>query len=186
MSDGDGLVPVLGISRFSAPVGSGETGPADKNRYAPMARRASATKENNPTPIHVRLRAGFGVGSGVAAGSSFASGTIWFDDFHVEEVPLDPKLEEDPRALSISQFPNSRLPNSAVLILGNEVTGVDPELLDLCEQILYIPMLGEKKSFNVSIAFGIAAYALHTQPPAAKTRNAARPGRKSRTPSSTQ
>jgi tRNA G18 (ribose-2'-O)-methylase SpoU len=45
-----------------------------------------------------------------------------------------------------------------VLIVGNEVTGVDPELLDLCEQIFYIPMRGEKKSFNVSIAFGIAAY----------------------------
>ena len=46
------------------------------------------------------------------------------------------------------------------LILGNEVSGVDPGLLDLCDEILYIPMRGEKRSFNVAIAFGIAAYAL--------------------------
>jgi len=47
-----------------------------------------------------------------------------------------------------------------VLIVGNEVTGVDPELLDLCNEVFYIPMRGEKKSFNVGVAFGIAAYAL--------------------------
>jgi tRNA G18 (ribose-2'-O)-methylase SpoU len=52
-------------------------------------------------------------------------------------------------------------PTLQVLLVGNEVTGVDPELLDLCDQIFYIPMRGEKKSFNVAIAFGIAAYALH-------------------------
>jgi tRNA G18 (ribose-2'-O)-methylase SpoU len=51
-------------------------------------------------------------------------------------------------------------PGFHILIVGNEVTGVDPELLDLCDQIFYIPMRGEKKSFNVAIAFGIAAYAL--------------------------
>jgi len=47
-----------------------------------------------------------------------------------------------------------------VLILGNELTGVDPELLDLCDAMYHIPMRGEKKSFNVAIAFSIAAYAL--------------------------
>jgi len=72
-------------------------------------------------------------------------------------------LEEDPRSLSISQFPDSRFPNPAVLIVGNEVTGVDPDLLDLCDSIIYLPMFGEKKSFNVAIAFGIAAYALSAQ-----------------------
>jgi tRNA G18 (ribose-2'-O)-methylase SpoU len=72
-------------------------------------------------------------------------------------------LEEDPRSLSISQLTDSRFPNPAVLIVGNEVTGVDPDLLDLCDSIIYIPMFGEKKSFNVAIAFGIAAYALNAQ-----------------------
>jgi 23S rRNA (guanosine2251-2'-O)-methyltransferase len=69
-------------------------------------------------------------------------------------------LEEDARSISISHFPDSQFLKPAVLIIGNEVTGVDPELLDLCEEIFYIPMRGEKKSFNVAIAFSIAAYAL--------------------------
>ena len=42
-----------------------------------------------------------------------------------------------------------------VLIVGNEVTGVDPALLDLCDKILYIPMRGRKRSLNVEVAFGI-------------------------------
>lgn len=66
-------------------------------------------------------------------------------------------LEEDKRAASI-QAENGK--QKTVLIVGNEVTGVDPDLLDLCDAIYYIPMRGEKKSFNVAMAFGIAAYAL--------------------------
>jgi len=72
-------------------------------------------------------------------------------------------LEDDPRSLSLSQFPHSQSPNAVVFIVGNEITGVDPELLDLCDKIFYIPMRGEKKSFNVAIAFGVAAYAIGTQ-----------------------
>jgi 23S rRNA (guanosine2251-2'-O)-methyltransferase len=69
-------------------------------------------------------------------------------------------LEEDQRSIPISQFPNSRFNDSFVLILGSEVTGVDPELLDLADHIFYIPMRGQKRSFNVANAFSIAAYAM--------------------------
>jgi len=70
-------------------------------------------------------------------------------------------LEEDARATGIRHAADITYKSRReVLILGNEVTGVDPELLDLCDHIFYIPMRGEKKSFNVAIAFGIAAYAL--------------------------
>jgi tRNA G18 (ribose-2'-O)-methylase SpoU len=72
-------------------------------------------------------------------------------------------LEEQERSRPLSQFSNFQSSRPAVLIAGSEVTGVDPELLDLCDEVFYIPMFGEKKSFNVAIAFGIAAYALHAQ-----------------------
>ncbi|HUG34932.1 MAG TPA: RNA methyltransferase [Anaerolineales bacterium] len=79
-------------------------------------------------------------------------------------------LEEESRAIDISQaylfedFASVTYKSQReVLIVGNEVTGVDPELLDLCDHIFTIPMRGEKKSFNVAIAFGIAAYALTHQ-----------------------
>ena len=47
-----------------------------------------------------------------------------------------------------------------LLVVGNELSGVDPELLDLCELVLYIPMYGGKASLNVEVAFGVAAYQL--------------------------
>lgn len=47
-----------------------------------------------------------------------------------------------------------------VLVVGNEVTGVDPALLDLCERVVHISMQGSKRSLNVEVAFGIAAWAL--------------------------
>ncbi len=69
-------------------------------------------------------------------------------------------LEEDLRATPISKFPASKIPPRFILIVGNEVTGVDPELLDLADVVLHIPMRGKKRSFNVANAFSIAAYAL--------------------------
>lgn len=69
-------------------------------------------------------------------------------------------LEEHERAIPISTYPDSNSPSPVILILGNEVTGVDPGLLDLADRIFHIPMQGEKTSFNVAIAFGIAAYQL--------------------------
>jgi len=46
------------------------------------------------------------------------------------------------------------------MIVGNELSGVDPALLELCDQVLALPMLGDKTSLNVAVAFGIAAYYL--------------------------
>jgi 23S rRNA (guanosine2251-2'-O)-methyltransferase len=68
-------------------------------------------------------------------------------------------LEQTNGAVSLTdyRFPN---PSPFILIVGNEVTGVDPELLDLCDQIIHIPMLGQKCSLNVEVAFGIAVFQL--------------------------
>ena len=69
-------------------------------------------------------------------------------------------LEELERAIPISTHLDYLSSNPVILILGSEVTGVDPGLLELADKILHIPMHGKKSSFNVAIAFGIAAYQL--------------------------
>ena len=69
-------------------------------------------------------------------------------------------LEEHERAIPLSTNPDLRSSLPVILIVGNEVTGVDPGLLGLSDSIFHIPMQGGKKSFNVAIAFGIAAYQL--------------------------
>jgi len=55
---------------------------------------------------------------------------------------------------------DAKIKHNTVLIVGSEVTGVDPELLQLADQTVYLPMRGGKRSFNVAVAFGAAAYAL--------------------------
>ncbi len=70
-------------------------------------------------------------------------------------------LEDHARAKAINQ--HGKLSKNSVLILGSEVTGVDPGLLDLSQTIYYIPMHGQKKSFNVSVAFGVAGYIFGNQ-----------------------
>lgn len=69
-------------------------------------------------------------------------------------------LEQDARARSILESAAGSLEDPTVLIVGNEVTGVDPGVLDLCDQILCIPMAGTKRSLNVAVAFGLAAHTL--------------------------
>jgi 23S rRNA (guanosine2251-2'-O)-methyltransferase len=67
-------------------------------------------------------------------------------------------LEQHPRAEALT--PNLPRPEKLMLILGNEISGVDPALLDLCEKIIHIPMRGQKRSLNVEVAFAIAAWGL--------------------------
>lgn len=69
-------------------------------------------------------------------------------------------LEEDQRAVPISRFSNLQSTSPFVLMLGSEVTGVDPELLELADEIFYIPMHGQKRSFNVAVAFGVAGFSM--------------------------
>ena len=49
------------------------------------------------------------------------------------------------------------------LIVGNEVSGVDPEVVSMADLCIYIPMEGVKESLNVASAFGIAAYLIRYQ-----------------------
>lgn len=52
-----------------------------------------------------------------------------------------------------------------VLVVGHEVSGVDPRIAGVCERVIHIPMLGMKTSLNVSVALGIVCYALRFSTP---------------------
>lgn len=70
-------------------------------------------------------------------------------------------LEETDSAAPLCEMERLRAPMA--LIVGNEICGVDPGLLAMCERIFYIPMRGKKRSFNVAMAFSAAAYALQAR-----------------------
>lgn len=66
-------------------------------------------------------------------------------------------LEQSERSVPLTQY---KSPNKVALLIGEEVHGIEAELLATCEDILEIPMVGKKESFNVSVATGIALYQL--------------------------
>ncbi len=66
-------------------------------------------------------------------------------------------LEQDDRSVPYRMFePEFPL----ALILGHEPTGIDHDILEKCDAIIELPMYGTKKSLNVSVAAGIALYAI--------------------------
>jgi len=69
-------------------------------------------------------------------------------------------LEDHEHSRQLTDVSKHKKEKPTLLIVGNETTGVDNHLLDLCDEIYHIPMYGEKKSFNVAIAFSIASYAI--------------------------
>lgn len=44
------------------------------------------------------------------------------------------------------------------LVLGNEISGVSKEIIDIADMSFEIPMLGMKQSLNVSVAYGISVF----------------------------
>ncbi len=68
-------------------------------------------------------------------------------------------LEQSDRSVLINQYkpePSEKI----VLMLGEEVEGIEKQFLDQCDDVVEIPMYGQKESFNVSVAAGIALYSL--------------------------
>jgi len=62
-------------------------------------------------------------------------------------------LEKSESSIELADF----VPTGPVaLIVGHEVSGVEEEILDVCDEVVHIEMLGKKESLNVSIAAGIA------------------------------
>lgn len=68
-------------------------------------------------------------------------------------------LEQAPNSVDLFEF---KIPTTKplALLVGNEVEGVSPSTLAQVDVILEIPMRGKKESLNVSVATGVALFAL--------------------------
>ena len=64
-------------------------------------------------------------------------------------------LEQSPKSVMLHKY---SAPTKIALLLGEEVSGISTELLSQCDDIIEIPMRGQKESFNVSVAGAIALY----------------------------
>jgi 23S rRNA (guanosine2251-2'-O)-methyltransferase len=64
-------------------------------------------------------------------------------------------VEQTPHAIPYKSF----VPTEDVaFVFGNEITGVEQDVLDLCDTHIHIPMHGTKESLNVSTCVGIILF----------------------------
>lgn len=71
-------------------------------------------------------------------------------------------VEQARGSISLENFDiNMKLP--LALIFGNEVAGVQQELVDSCDYCIEIPQFGTKHSLNVSVSSGIVIWHLVNQ-----------------------
>lgn len=54
-------------------------------------------------------------------------------------------------------------PKKVCLVVGHEIKGVNPKVLELSDHVVHIPMRGNKESLNVATAFGISIYQMTNQ-----------------------
>lgn len=65
-------------------------------------------------------------------------------------------VEQTERAVEYRAF---EIQGDTAFIFGNEVTGVETEVLDACDAHIEIPMSGIKESLNVSVCVGVILFA---------------------------
>ncbi|MEH7442413.1 RNA methyltransferase [Bacillus sp. JJ1122] len=81
----------------------------------------------------------------------------WIDRLTTENIPVYGTALENG-----SVFTEAACNESFALLVGNEGSGVNKELLAKTTQNLYIPILGKSESLNVAVAAGILLYYLQT------------------------
>ena len=91
-------------------------------------------------------------------------------DYHDDIFELIKKYKQkNYRIVALEQAKNSvnilnyKPMEKSILIIGNEVDGIEQSVLESSEDILEIPMMGKKESFNVVQAMAIASFYLINQ-----------------------
>jgi len=86
-------------------------------------------------------------------------------EYFSQPKQLIEKLKKDGVGIiGIEQHKNSvdykkiKLKKSTAFVLGNEVRGISQQLLSQCDQIVEIPMQGQKESLNVAVATGVILF----------------------------
>ena len=68
-------------------------------------------------------------------------------------------IEQADSAIMLNHFMPQKTHNLAV-IFGNEVNGVQQEVIDICTDVIEIPQIGTKHSLNIAVSVGIVMWDL--------------------------
>lgn len=66
-------------------------------------------------------------------------------------------LEQTHNSIPLNEFKVNK-EDKILLVVGNEVKGVDQRIVDVCDYVIEIPQCGVKHSLNVSVSAGIAMW----------------------------
>ena len=84
--------------------------------------------------------------------------TVWMDRLKENNIPIIGTGLK--KAVALNEL---EAQSSFALLVGNEGSGVDEELLAQADQIVKIPLFGKAESLNVAVATGILLYTLREQ-----------------------
>jgi tRNA G18 (ribose-2'-O)-methylase SpoU len=95
-----------------------------------------------------------------------AEDSIEWEYFERTEDAIAALLDKQYRTIAIEQAENSVFLNDFVpertakyaLVFGNEVKGVQQNIVDMCCECIEIPQFGTKHSLNVSVSIGIVLW----------------------------
>jgi 23S rRNA (guanosine2251-2'-O)-methyltransferase len=71
-------------------------------------------------------------------------------------------LEQTDKSQSLEGF-RPDINKKYALVFGNEVRGVDQQVIDMGESAIEIPQYGTKHSFNIAVSAGIVLWDFHTK-----------------------
>jgi 23S rRNA (guanosine2251-2'-O)-methyltransferase len=100
-----------------------------------------------------------------------ATETVDWKYFSTTTEAVKSLREDGYKILAVEQVENSTPLNQVsakkgeklAVVFGNEVSGVDAEVLSLCHGSIEIPQVGMKHSLNISVAAGIVLWELFKQ-----------------------
>ncbi|MBP7845977.1 MAG: TrmH family RNA methyltransferase [Candidatus Pacebacteria bacterium] len=90
---------------------------------------------------------------------------LWEHFENIGDV-IEKLKKDDYKIVSLEQNENSidyrdlKIKEKIALIAGNEVSGISAETQKQSDEIIEIPMAGDKESLNVSVATGIALFSI--------------------------
>jgi len=103
-----------------------------------------------------------------ALGATDSVSWSYFDDTKKAVAFLKEKgyyiiaVEQTDESVNLDDYVPDKTKKMA-LIFGNEINGIDDEVLDLCDFCLEIPQFGTKHSINISVSAGIILWDIVTK-----------------------
>lgn len=65
-------------------------------------------------------------------------------------------VEQATKSIALNNFTHTN--GKLALVFGNEVYGVEQDVIDACKAVIEIPQLGTKHSLNISVSIGIVLW----------------------------